>query len=311
MKNLYLYVVVFLAGAAVLAIELLGTRILGPFYGVSLFLWSALITVTLIALSVGYAVGGRWADKGPTMTRLYFIIAGAGLWILFIPWIKRPVLVITEPFSLRFAVLAAAFVLFVPPLTFLGMVSPYAIRLRASTLSIVGRTAGDLYAISTVGSVFSALLTGFFLIPNFGVTRLTLLIGITLLLVVAIGLTVERRRTAIPVAAIVIFSIIMAFWVRPADGPDTERGLIALEQSSYAEIRVLDMERKRHLVIDGGVHTIVDPLSWESRFPYTAVIDLTQDFFQTPGDLLLIGLGGGSIVKRFARQRWAVEGRRN
>ena len=73
MKNLYLYVVVFLAGAAVLAIELLGTRILGPFYGVSLFLWSALITVTLIALSVGYALGGRWADKGPTMLRLYFI----------------------------------------------------------------------------------------------------------------------------------------------------------------------------------------------------------------------------------------------
>ena len=307
MKNLYLYVVVFLAGAAVLAIELLGTRILGPFYGVSLFLWSALITVTLIALSVGYALGGRWADKGPTMLRLYFIIAGAGLWILFIPWIKSPVLVIIEPFSLRFAVLAAAFVLFVPPLTFLGMVSPYAIRLRASTLSVVGRTAGDLYAISTVGSVFSALLTGFFLIPNFGVTRLTLLIGITLLLVVAIGLTVERKRAAVPVAAIVIFSIIMAFWVLPADRPDTERGLIAVEQSPYAEIRVLDMERKRHLIIDGGVHTIVDPLSWESRFPYTAVIDLTQDFFQTPGDLLLIGLGGGSIVKRFARQRWAVE----
>ncbi len=67
------------------------------------------------------------------------------------------------------------------------------------------------------------------------------------------------------------------------------------------------MERKRHLVIDGGVHTIVDPLSWESRFPYTAVIDLTREFFQTPGELLLIGLGGGSIVKRFAREGWMVE----
>ncbi len=80
-----------------------------------------------------------------------------------------------------------------------------------------------------------------------------------------------------------------------------------MEQSPYAEIRVLDMERKRHLVIDGGIHTIVDPLSWESRFPYTAVIDLTRDFFKAPGNLLLIGLGGGSIVKRFARQGWVVE----
>ncbi len=212
MKNLYLYLVVFLAGGAVLAIELLGTRILGPFYGVSLFLWSALITVTLIALSVGYAVGGRWADKGATMTRLYSFIAGAGLWILFIPWITRPILVLTERFSLRFAVLAAAFILFVPPLTLLGMVSPYAIRLRASTLNVVGRTAGNLYAISTVGSVVSALLTGFFLIPNFGVTRLTLLISVTLLLTVSIGLALERKFAAIPLASIVLFSIgIMAF----------------------------------------------------------------------------------------------------
>ncbi len=59
-----LYVIVFISGAVVLAIEIVGTRVLGPFYGVSLFLWSALITVTLAALSVGYAVGGRWADRG-------------------------------------------------------------------------------------------------------------------------------------------------------------------------------------------------------------------------------------------------------
>ena len=64
MKDFILYVIVFVAGAAVLALEILGTRILGPFYGVSLFLWSALITVTLIALSVGYAVGGRWLRGG-------------------------------------------------------------------------------------------------------------------------------------------------------------------------------------------------------------------------------------------------------
>jgi len=307
MRNAYLYLVVFIAGAAVLAIELLGTRILGPFYGVSLFLWSALITVTLIALSIGYAVGGRWADKGATTTRFYFMIAGAGLWILLIPWIKYPVLVFSESFSLRFAVLAAAFVLFVPPLTLLGMISPYAIRLRASTLNVVGRTAGDLYAISTMGSVVSALLTGFVLIPSFGVTRLTFGIGISLLLTASIGLIAERRFTAIPVAGVALFAILTAIWLLPSGGPDPEGGLIAVQQSPYAEIRVLDMERKRHLVIDGGVHTIVDPLSWESRFPYTAVVDLTREFFQRPGDLLLIGLGGGSIVKRFAREGWGVE----
>ena len=177
MSKWYLYIAVFVGGAAVLAIEILGTRILGPFYGVSLFLWSALISVTLIALSVGYAVGGRWADRGATFSRLYWLLAGAGIWTLLIPWLRAPVLFIAEPFGLRFAVLVAAFILFVPPLTLLGMVSPYAIRVRASSLNVVGRTAGDLYAVSTVGSVVAALLTGFVLIPNVGVTRLTYLIG--------------------------------------------------------------------------------------------------------------------------------------
>ena len=308
MQNLYLYVVVFIAGAAVLAIEILGTRILGPFYGVSLFLWSALITVTLIALSVGYAVGGRWADKGPKLSRLYYLLAGAGVWLLFIPWIKKPVLLIAEPFGLRFAVLIAAFILFVPSLTLLGMVSPYAIRLRASSLNIVGRTAGDLYAISTVGSVISALLTGFILIPNVGVNRLTLMIGVILLISASIGLASElksRKKTLVVITILLISAI--AFWIIPTGGADPERGLIAIEQSPYAEIRVLDMDNKRHLLIDGGVHTIVDPVSWESHFPYTAVIDLTRDFFEKPGNLLLIGLGGGSIVKNFAREGWIVE----
>ncbi|MGH7600761.1 MAG: fused MFS/spermidine synthase, partial [bacterium] len=112
MRNFYLYFIVFISGAAVLAVEILGTRILGPFYGVSLFLWSALITVTLAALSLGYAIGGRWADKSATLSRLCSLVAGAGAWLLLIPWLKQPLLVLTESLGLRFAVLVSAFVLF-------------------------------------------------------------------------------------------------------------------------------------------------------------------------------------------------------
>jgi len=90
-------------------------------------------------------------------------------------------------------VLVAAFILFVPSLTLLGMVSPYAIRVKASSLNVVGRTAGDLYAISTVGSVISALLTGFILIPNVGVSRLTLMIGVMLLITATIGPVLEFK----------------------------------------------------------------------------------------------------------------------
>jgi spermidine synthase len=123
-----------------------------------------------------------------------------------------------------------------------------------------------------------------------------------------IGIVWERdKKIDIGIGLILVLISGLLAWLMPAFGSAPETGLIALAQSPYAEIRVVDMERKRHLVIDGGVHTIVDPLSWESRFPYTVVLDLTQNFFETPGNLLLIGLGGGSIVKRFYRQGWTVE----
>ncbi len=307
MAALYLSLLVFVSGGAVLALEIVGTRVLGPFYGVSLFLWSALITVTLAALSVGYAVGGRWADRTASIGRLAGVVAAAGLWTLFIPLLQRPVLLVAEPFGLRVAVLVAAFLLFAPPLTLLGMVSPYAIRLRASSLGVVGRTAGNLYALSTLGSVAAALLTGFVLIPNVGVGRLLQLIGLTLIALVAAGFVLDpkmRTRPALPGLLVVAG---LAAGALPSPSPATGSGVVAIRHSPYAEIRVVDARQLRHLLIDGGVHTIVAPDSWESRYPYAAVVGLARHFFDSPGRMLLVGLGGGSVVKDFAAHGWDVE----
>jgi spermidine synthase len=226
---------------------------------------------------------------------------------LLIPWIKQPLLVVAEPFGLRTAVLIAAVLLFAPPLTLLGMVGPYAIKLKTENLREVGRTAGDIYAISTVASVLSALLTGYFLIPNFGVSRLTLAIGILLLLSAALGLAPKR---AAKVTALVFALIFLAgaglVWMS-GNGAGMKRGLVAVKESAYAEIRVFDAENLRNLLIDGGVHTSVNISTWKSTYPYVAVMDLTRIFFQKPGKLLLIGLGGGSVVKNFAREGWTVD----
>jgi spermidine synthase len=102
-------------------------------------------------------------------------------------------------------------------------------------------------------------------------------------------------------AGAVLISII------PSDGADPERGLLAVEQSPYAEIRVVDTENSRYLLIDGGIHTMVNPSTWKSRFPYVGVLDLLNFFFERPGKLLLIGLGGGSIVENFTQKGWTVD----
>jgi spermidine synthase len=308
MKNGFVYFAVVMSGASVLAIEILGTRLIGPFYGVSLYLWSALIGVTLAALSVGYAVGGRWADRGPTLSRLSLMLGLAGLWIGIIPWLRHPVLATTEALGLRAAVLITATVLFFPPLALLGMVGPYAIRLKVSSVDVVGRTAGNLYAISTVASVVAAIVTGFFLIPHVGVGRLTFLIGIVLVVTSVIGLAAARRGTA-ALLTLVAPMVIAASAVRyaPAQRPDPEKGLLAVAQSPYAELRVIERNGLRFMVIDGGTHTKVDPETWVSRFPYVHVLDVVKRFFERPGTMLLVGLGGGSVAKDFARAGWRVD----
>lgn len=308
MKNGYVYFAVVVSGASVLGIEILGTRLIGPFYGVSLYLWSALIGVTLAALSVGYAVGGRWADRGPRLDRLSLLLGLAGVWIAVIPWLRHPALAITEALGLRAAVLITATILFFPPLTLLGMVSPYAIRLKVSSVDVVGRTAGNLYAISTVASVAAAIVTGFFLIPNLGVLRLTFFIGALLVVTSIIGLGLQRRG-APGIAAIIAMVVVMGVAVRyaPAQAPDPGDGLLAVQQSPYAELRVIERDGLRFMVIDGGTHTIVDPATWHSRFPYVHVLGVVRRFFDAPGKMLLVGLGGGSTAKSFAGAGWSVD----
>ena len=307
MKNGYIYVVVTVSGASVLALEILGTRILGPFYGVGLFLWSALITVTLAALAAGYAIGGRWADAGPKLKRLSLLLLFAGIWVVLIPWLKRPVLGLVEPLGLRAAVLLAATILFFPPLMLLGMVSPYAIRLKASGIEVVGRTAGNLYAVSTVASVAAALLVGFFLIPVVGVTRITLGTGLLLVGTAIYGVAGNGKNKAALFFLLFAAGAIAVLTVSRAGDKTSAEKVVALEQSAYGEIRVVESEETRYLLIDGGIHTRVDAASGESLVPYVDVLDIAKLFYDGPRRMLLVGLGGGSVVKRFAGEGWRVD----
>lgn len=289
-----------------LALEILGTRLLGPFYGVSLYLWSALISVTLAALSLGYFLGGAWADRGPTPRRLAALLLFAGFWVFLIPLLRDPLLRASEPLGLRVAVLVTATALFLPPLTLLGMVSPYAIRLRARELGEVGRTAGNLYAVSTIASVIAAVATGFFLIPHFGVLRLTLATGAVLLAAAWIAFATTARRGP-ALAALVALGLALLALERLAPRPESGNGVVFRGQSAYAELCVLDRAGLRYFLIDGGIHTVVQQDNGETRHPYVVAAELACDLFPEPRRALLIGLGGGSAAKELTWRGWQVD----
>jgi spermidine synthase len=308
MISFFVYLAVIVSGAAVLAIELLGTRLIAPFYGSDIYLWSALISITLAALSCGYAVGGRFADRSPQLFRLSYIIGIAGLWIAVIPWLRSPLFALAQAVDLRLGVLLIAFILFFPPLALLGMVSPYAIRLRTASVDSVGTTSGNLYAVSTVASVVAALVTGFILIPHVGVQRLFLLTGLLLVLTAGIGLITQRKVIGAIASLIIVLLVGLTTLISaPVDAANNSASILAVKPSAYADVRVVDKDSVRYLLIDGSSHSAVDLATGQSCLPYVNVLDLAKGFSKKSGRMLSIGLGGGSVVKNFARDGWVVD----
>jgi len=162
--------VAFLSGAVLLGLEIVASRVLAPWFGTSVHVWGSLISVFLLALSLGYALGGILADRRPSFRGLAEVLLGASLLVLLIPFISFPVgrWIADLDLDFRVAVLFAAATFFLAPSILMGMVSPYVIRLTASRIEAVGRTAGAIYCVSTVGSIAGALVVSFYLIPILG-----------------------------------------------------------------------------------------------------------------------------------------------
>jgi spermidine synthase len=307
-----LYIVVSLTGAAVMVLELLGTRLIGPFYGVSLYVWSSLISVTLIALALGYWLGGLTADRAPNI-RLSYLIGFAALATLLIPIITRPVLLLTNPLGLRAGAFVSALLLFTVPLTLLAMTGPYVIKLSARQLSGVGALSGSVYAVSTVGSVLGTLLLGFYLLPISG--SKAVLYGLSGLLAgLAILLTVYERRTmqlsmvSITSAAVIFLSVASGAFAyeQGREQAGNEKFKVLFERESlYGWVRVVDQpaEKVRFMLSDASTISAAD-LSDVTKglLSYQWVTQRLPIFRPQAKTALIIGLGGGHIATGLERQ---------
>ncbi|MBI5633175.1 MAG: fused MFS/spermidine synthase [Nitrospirae bacterium] len=181
--------VVFICGAVVMSFEILGSRVLAPNFGSSVFVWGSLISVFLTGLSAGYYLGGRLADKSPSSRKLSLIIIVPGLLLLTFPLYSGPLSdwIFMKDLGVRMSPLIASSALFLIPSVFLGIVSPYTAKLMICSLHTSGKTIGTLYALSTFGSIIGTLITSFYLITLAGVNALITGQGI-LLIILAIPL---------------------------------------------------------------------------------------------------------------------------
>lgn len=189
--------VVFVAGGATLATEIAAARLLAPAFGSSTVVWANVIGLMLVYLSVGYWLGGRLADRSPSARTLALVIGGAAAPIALLPFVARPFLdLLVGLFDLTaFGVAAGSFVaallLFSVPVTLLGVVTPFSIRLALDDVSRAGTVAGRLYAASATGSILGTFLSATLTLPLVGTQRT--LLGAALLLVLAAALLPWRR----------------------------------------------------------------------------------------------------------------------
>jgi len=190
--------IVFICGAVVMSFEILGSRVLAPNFGSSVFVWGSLISVFLAGLSTGYYLGGRIADINPSSRKLGIMIITPGILLLTFPLYSVPISdwIFAKDLGVRLSPLLASVILFFIPSIFLGIVSPYTAKLMICSLHTSGKTIGTLYALSTFGSIIGTLVTSFYLITVAGVNALIMGQGV-LLIVSAMPLFSMNLRCSI------------------------------------------------------------------------------------------------------------------
>ncbi len=296
---------VFLSGFTSLSIELAGSRLLAPYFGTSLYIWAVLVGLILLYLTAGYFAGGRLGDRHPKPQLLFQLTAWAAFITGIIPLIARPILSFSsEGFAnldagLFLGSLFGVVLLFAAPVTLLGCVSPFAIRLVMRDVRKAGNTAGAIYALSTIGSILGTFVSVFLLVPNIGTPRTFYLLSLALLGLSVVGLWAHRSWyfwLLLPIACLLVLPPSV---LRPASFGK----LIYATESAYYYIQVVQQDTptgpQNNLILDEGhaVHSIYNPgqLITGGPWDYFMVAPLFAGQ-AAPRSAAIVGLAAGTIA---------------
>jgi spermidine synthase len=289
---------VFFAGIGSMATEMCASRLLAPYYGSSTMIWANIIGLVLIALSVGYVVGGKLADRYPSAKLLGLLVLAGAVITAVVPFAARPFLNVTisgiDTVSTGAVIgsFAASVVLFVPSVILLGMVTPFAIRIGLHDMDKAGSTAGRIFALSTAGSLLGTFAPALVTIPLIGTQRT--LLGAAALIAAAAALLLGLRWILVAVVIAALIAI-------PPGAVKMTTGLLLEKESRYQFIQVVQRNDLRLLYLNEGfaVHS-----EWR---PNTVLTGGEWDMFLAVPPLLgrqvkqiaMLGTAGGTTARAF------------
>jgi spermidine synthase len=295
---------VFIVGLSTLGAEIAAARLMAPFFGASTIVWANTIGTVLVALSVGYWLGGRLGDRRPELHRLGAWVLGASVLLALVPLVARPFLDISVKafddinVGATIGSLVGVLALVAVPVLLLGAVSPWAIRLAVDKLEDAGRTAGSLYALSTIGSLIGTFLSALVLIPLIGTQRT--FIGMALAVATVAALTLPRKFLLVP-AAIALLLFVPTGTTKAADNAKILEEL----ETEHQYVRVIEREDgERRLELNEGqafhstwrADTVLTDNVWDGYLsvPFTVL-------GRPPKSIAILGNGAGTTVRAYGK----------
>jgi spermidine synthase len=307
----YLYLTAAFTGAAIMIVEILGAKMLSPYVGLSHFVWTAQIAVTLVALACGYYVGGRLADRTQQLGSLYWAILAAAAYLSITVLICKPVAYWCLDFRLAVGSLLASMILFFVPLALLAMTGPFLVRVITSSVSGVGGNVGRLTSIGTIGSFVGTLLIGYLMIPFFP-NSITMYLTSLVLLLICGGYFVLFRRGAVvlPLTIVAAVGVSGGFGTRQVSKHNFQEFTeLFFGNSHFGQIQVLDRsDGHRFYLNDFLTQNTYDPERKQSISEFTYLLSgLARAYVTNVEDVLCIGLGVGIVPMDFANHGARVD----
>ena len=303
----------FIEGAAVMTVELAGAKILAPVFGTSLYVWAATLGITLFALTVGYYSGGYISSKTTSPKAIFQVLFLAGIFTLIMPVTSYYILHSTLHMDVRIGASISLLIFMMPPLVCMGMTSPLIIRFFTQHAEMAGKSAGTVYAISTLGGILSTFITGFYLLPELGIKYTLLISGLTLIIPTTTALILYKYYINL-ILIVVIFPLAYVFQLTETS---TYYQILYNKEGVLGQVKIVehpyimkenDTIRVRAMLVNNTAQTITNlNKPGEDLWDYAYYFPAAASVFPKGSKALLCGLGGGTIVRQFQKLGFKIE----
>jgi spermidine synthase len=299
MKNINkIRLIVLLSGFISMELELLGTRLISPIFGSTIYVWTSLIGVTLTFLALGYWYGGKLADKGKiNLNKLGLIILLLGVYISLLPFISRVILYQFSGLGIILGPLLISLVILAFPIFFLGFIVPTSVKLITTSLGEVGSKAGEIYALATVGSIIGTFATGFFLILYLGITKTALITGIVLILLSLILIERKKNKKIFLVLLLIpLLLVLQSQIVSPSE-------ILESFEGHHGQVKVIQKSDNDIGLYSGELMlTSVNPKTKENKISYSKYFEIPLIYNPEHKKALMIGLAGGAVARELVKK---------